>query len=239
MLKLVNVSKTFAGHHQEVKAVDNLSLTIEAHEAVAIQGPSGCGKTTSLLMCGGLLRPTSGQVLVGDTDIYALSANARSEFRANNIGFVFQQYHLIPYLNVLQNILTANVASRRPDAEARAEELIAQFHLEPRARHVPSELSVGEKQRVALARALFNEPRLVLADEPTGNLDAKNAKVVLDALRAYANNGAAVLIVTHDPVAAAESHRVVHLDQGRLVIAASEDDTQPAASVDSEVEPHA
>jgi len=239
MLKLVNVSKTYTGHQQEVKAVDDLSLTIEPKEAVAIQGPSGCGKTTSLLMCGGLLHPTSGQVLVGDTDLYALSANARSEFRANHIGFVFQQYHLIPYLNVLQNILTANVASRRPDAEARAEELVAQFRLEPRAGHVPGELSVGEKQRAALARALFNEPKLVLADEPTGNLDAKNAKVVLDALRTYANNGAAVLIVTHDPVAAAESHRVVHLDQGRLVIAAPEDDTQPAASVNSEAEPHA
>lgn len=217
MLKLVNVSKNYYSHQQEVKAVDNLSLTIEANAAVAVQGPSGCGKTTSLLMCGGLLRPTAGHVFVNDTDLYALSANERSAFRANNIGFVFQQYHLIPYLNVLQNILTANVASQRPDAESRAEALIAQFHLESRIRHVPAELSVGEKQRVALARAVFNNPKLVLADEPTGNLDVENAKIVLDALRTYAENGAAILIVTHDPNAANEAHRVVHLDQGRLV----------------------
>lgn len=216
MLKLVNVSKTYSGHQQQVKAVDDVSLTIEARQAVALQGPSGCGKTTLLLMCGGLLHPTTGNILIDDTDLYSLSPNQRSIFRANNIGFVFQQFHLVPYLNVLQNILTANVAGKRADGRSRAEELMAQFHLEPRAHHVPAELSVGEKQRVALARALFNEPKLVLADEPTGNLDVKNAKIVLDALRGYAENGSAVLIVTHDPAAASETHRVVPLESGRL-----------------------
>ncbi|MFO7903755.1 MAG: ABC transporter ATP-binding protein [Planctomycetota bacterium] len=216
MLKLVHVSKTYSGHQQEVKAVDDVSLTIEARQAVAVQGPSGCGKTTLLLICGGLLHPTTGNILIDDTDLYALSPNQRSIFRANNIGFVFQQFHLVPYLNVLQNVLTANVASKRPDGRKRAEELIAQFHLESRVHHVPAELSVGEKQRVALARALFNEPKLVLADEPTGNLDVKNAKIVLDALRGYAENGSAVLIVTHDPAAAGEAHRVVPLESGRL-----------------------
>lgn len=216
MLKLVHVSKTYSGHQQEVKAVDDISLAIEARQAVAVQGPSGCGKTTLLLICGGLLRPTAGNIFVDDTDLYSLSPNQRSIFRANNIGFVFQQFHLIPYLNVLQNILTANVASKRPDGRRRAEELIAQFQLEPRLHHVPGELSVGEKQRVALARALFNEPKLVLADEPTGNLDVNNAKIVLDALRGYAENGSAVLIVTHDPAAAHGAHRIVPLENGRL-----------------------
>ena len=123
----------------------------------------------------------------------------------------------MPYLNVRQNILTANVPARRADAQQRADQLIEQFGLTPRAKHVPAELSVGEKQRVALARAVFNQPSLVLADEPTGNLDPDNAQIVLDALRQYADDGAAVLIVTHDPVAAAHAHRIVHLNSGRVV----------------------
>ncbi len=217
MLKLDQVSKIYTSHQQEVKAVDRVSLEVEAGEAVALQGPSGCGKTTMLLMSGALLRPTSGTVLVRGEDPYGLSANQRSDFRARHIGFVFQQFHLIPYLNVLQNILAANIPAKRADAQHRAEQLIHQFRLDDRVHHVPAELSVGEKQRVALARAVFNEPALVLADEPTGNLDPDNAQVVLDALRQYADNGAAVLIVTHDPAAAARAHRVVHLQHGRVV----------------------
>ncbi len=217
MLKLDQVSKVYTSHHQEVRAVDQISLDIQAGEAVALQGPSGCGKTTMLLMSGALLRPTSGTVLIEGNDPYALSANQRSAFRARHVGFVFQQFHLVPYLNVRQNILTANVPARRADAQQRADELIQQFRLEARAKHVPAELSVGEKQRVALARAVFNQPALVLADEPTGNLDPDNGQIVLDALRQYSDDGAAVLIVTHDPVAAARAHRIVHLDKGHVV----------------------
>ena len=217
MLKLDQVSKVYTSHHQEVRAVDRMSLDIQAGEAVALQGPSGCGKTTMLLMSGALLRPTSGTVLIEGNDPYALSANQRSAFRARHVGFVFQQFHLVPYLNVRQNILTANVPARRADAQQRAAKLIQQFRLEARAKHVPAELSVGEKQRVALARAVFNQPALVLADEPTGNLDPDNARIVLDALRQYADEGAAVLLVTHDPVAAARAHRIVHLDKGHVV----------------------
>ena len=180
MLKLNQVSKVYTSHHQEVKAVDGISLHVPAGEAVALQGPSGCGKTTMLLMSGALLRPTSGTVLVENIDPYNLSANQRSAFRARHVGFVFQQFHLVPYLNVRQNILTANVPARRADAQQRADQLIEQFGLTPRAKHVPAELSVGEKQRVALARAVFNQPSLVLADEPTGNLDPDNAQIVLN-----------------------------------------------------------
>lgn len=217
MLRLQEVAKTYSVKQREVQALAGISLTIEAGEAVAVQGPSGCGKSTLLLVCGGLLRPTRGAVLVSDQEPYRLSANARSRFRAQHIGFVFQQFHLVPYLNVQQNILAANVPNRQPQAEERAESLIRRFGLEDRRHHVPAELSIGQRQRVALARALFHQPKLVLADEPTGNLDPDNAAVVLDALRQYADAGAAVLMVTHDPQAAQRAHRVLQMEQGRLV----------------------
>lgn len=217
MLKVQEVTKTYSGNGREVQAIDGLSLAIEAREAVAIQGPSGCGKSTLLLACGALLRPTGGTVHVAGVDPYQLSANARSAFRAEHIGFVFQQFHLVPYLDVLQNILAANLPNPQPQPEQRAEELIHQFGLEDRRRHVPAELSVGERQRVALSRALFHRPQLVLADEPTGNLDPDNASIVLDALREYADAGAAVLMVTHDPQAAQRAHRVLHMERGRVV----------------------
>jgi ABC-type lipoprotein export system ATPase subunit len=217
MLKLEGITKTYSRNTREVQAIAGVSLTVAAQEAVAIQGPSGCGKSTLLHVCGALLRPTGGTVFLAEIDPYQLSANERSTFRAQHIGFVFQQFHLLPYLDVLQNILMANVPNRQPHPMERAEELIQHFGLAQRLHHVPAELSVGERQRVALARALFHRPQLVLADEPTGNLDADNAVIVLDALRAYADAGAAVLMVTHDPNATQRAHRIVHMDQGRLV----------------------
>jgi len=217
VLKLEGVAKTYSNNKAEVKAIDGISLAIEANEAVAIQGPSGCGKTTLLLTCGALLRPTGGTVLVAGVDPYGLSPNERSVFRAQNIGFVFQQLHLVPYLDVLQNVLTANVPNRQPDSSQRADDLIEHFGLKHRIHHVPAELSVGERQRVALARALFNKPKLILADEPTGNLDPGNAITVLDALREYADDGGAVLMVTHDPNAAKRAHRIVVMDRGYVV----------------------
>jgi len=217
MLKIEEVTKTYHTKKADVSAVRAISLAVETGEAVAIRGPSGCGKTTLLLMAGALLRPTSGRVQVAGKDPYELSANERSKFRAEHIGFVFQQFHLVPYLNVLQNVLTANVPTCRPQAEQRAVALVDQFGLGDRAHHVPAELSVGEKQRVALARALFNQPRLLLADEPTGNLDPENATVVLDALRSFAADGGAVLMVTHDPAAAERASRELQLGCGQLV----------------------
>lgn len=217
MLDMKDVTRTYAGRHGEVVAVRDVSLAADASELVAVQGPSGCGKTTLLMMGGALLRPTEGTVLVAGTDPYALSPNERSAFRAQNIGFVFQQFHLVPYLTVLQNVLTPNTPNPRPDPQGRALELIRHFRLEHRVHHLPSELSAGERQRVALARALFNEPGLVLADEPTGNLDPANAETVLQALRDYAQNGGSVLLVTHDPMAAERADRILRLDEGCLV----------------------
>lgn len=216
MLRLDRVTKTYSSSKLQVKAIGTISLAVEAGEAVAIRGPSGSGKTTLLLVGGALLRPTGGTVRITGIDPYELSANRRSTFRAQNIGFVFQQFHLVPYLNVLQNILAADVPTRQPDARQRAHELIEHFRLEHRVHHVPAELSVGERQRVALARALFNKPKLMLADEPTGNLDPDNAAIVLDALREYADEGGAVLMVTHDPNAASRAHRIMLLDHGEL-----------------------
>jgi ABC-type lipoprotein export system ATPase subunit len=217
MLKLMEVSKVYSSGQKTVQAVQAISLSVPAREIVCIQGPSGCGKTTLLLMCGALLRPSSGTVRVGDVDPYALSPNERSTFRGSSIGFIFQQFHLVPYLSVLQNVLAPNVPNPRAGALARAERLVNHCALGHRISHVPSELSVGERQRVALARALLNKPKLILADEPTGNLDPQNAAVVLDALREYASEGGAVLLVTHDPSAAERATRVLKMEEGQLV----------------------
>jgi putative ABC transport system ATP-binding protein len=177
-----------------------LSLTVARGEFVSVLGPSGCGKTTILLTAGGLLTPDAGQVTLDGTDPYALAPEARAAFRAEQVGFVFQQFHLVPYLSVLDNVMTAGLAAGDTSAgvRAKAEGLITKFGLSERTHHCPAELSVGERQRVALARALLNRPSLLLADEPTGNLDDDNAHIVLDTLRQFAHDGGAVLLVTHD-----------------------------------------
>ena len=216
MLSLNEVSKTFAGPDGDVHAVVGITLSVDAGELGVVEGPSGSGKSTLLFVCGALLKATQGTVLVTGEDPYALSPNDRSTFRAKNIGFIFQQFHLVPYLSALSNVLAANTPCPQPRYGERAKELIRHFHLEHRANHLPSQLSIGERQRTALARALLNRPKLLLADEPTGNLDHDNAAIVLDALSDYAENGGAVLLVTHDSSAAERAHRVVRIRDGRL-----------------------
>jgi putative ABC transport system ATP-binding protein len=212
MLEIRELSKTYRGPAGAVRVLQGLSLEVAAGEFVAVQGRSGCGKTTLLLAAGGLLRPDAGNVLVAGKDLYALSEEARARFRAAHIGFVFQQFHLIPYLSALDNVLAAGLALKVPDARARAEGLLAAVGLGERGRHVPAELSTGERQRTALARALLHRPRLLLADEPTGNLDRESAGAVLNHLAEFARAGGAVLLVTHDPAAAARAQRVIRLD---------------------------
>src|SRR5437764_5922627 len=199
MLEIRELSKTYRGPAGPVRVLQGLSLDVAAGEFVAVQGRSGCGKTTLLLAAGGLLRPGAGQVRVAGQELYALSEEARARFRAAHVGFVFQQFHLVPYLSILDNVLAPSLALAVPDAEKRAHELIARLGLSHRARHVPAELSTGERQRTALARALLNRPKLHLADEPTGNLDRENAAVVLGHLAEFAGSGGAVLLVTDDP----------------------------------------
>ena len=168
---------------QTLKAVNGIDFKIKKGETFSLAGESGCGKSTMLLLAGGLLTPESGSVQIGGEDPYVLTADARSKFRADNIGFVFQQFHLVPYLSVLDNVLAPSIATGSKDAEQRARELLDRFGLSHRLEHTPGELSSGERQRTALARALLNEPKVLLADEPTGNLDTENATEVLKHLR--------------------------------------------------------
>ncbi len=215
MLAAIDLVKRYKTPAREVTALGGASLRISPGEVVVVQGPSGCGKTTLLLACGGLLAPEGGQVLVDGHDLYRMRANERAAFRARTIGVIFQQYHLIPYLSVLENVAAAALALRpAADTCARARELIARVGLGDREGHVPSALSTGERQRVALARAFLNRPRLILADEPTGNLDTKNAETVLGALGEFARGGGAVLLVTHDARALPYGARIVAMDAG-------------------------
>jgi putative ABC transport system ATP-binding protein len=217
MILLENVTKRFAGPNGKITALDAISITLRPGELLAVNGPSGCGKSTLLLTAAGMLRPDSGTVgLMEERDIYGMSRDRRSRLRASSIGFVFQQFHLIPYLTVLENILTPSLAISKGDPEGRALELLRRFNLQERAAHTPSQLSTGEKQRTALARALFNQPGIILADEPTGNLDDENAEIVLKHLRDYVSTGGCVLLVTHNSRAAEYSTRVVRMKEGRL-----------------------
>lgn len=211
------LEKRYKRSNGVVHALDNVSLTIEPGEFVAVQGPSGCGKTTLLLAVGGLQMPDSGQVVVDGQDMYALSPEARAAFRAKTIGFVFQQFHLIPYFTVLENVLAPAMALQLPDAQARAEELIAHFNLTDRVDHLPADLSTGERQRTALARALLNHPKLLLADEPTGNLDTQNAEIVFKYLCEFVSQGGSVMLVTHDPRSTQYASRTLPMEGGKLL----------------------
>ena len=216
-LNLSNISKTYNSGAAEVRAVEDVSLNVAAGQLVAVRGPSGCGKSTLLLITGGLLSPDAGTVELDGTNPYELSANARAQFRAENIGFVFQQFHLIPYLSVLDNILAPSLAATTESARSRAEELMEHFGLSGRSHHVPGQLSIGERQRTALARAMLNKPKIVLADEPTGNLDSENAEVVLTHLKEFTKTGGAVLLVTHDDRALEYADQTVNLQDGRVL----------------------
>jgi len=191
-----NVKKHYRRGSNSVAALDGVSLTVEAGSMKVLRGPSGSGKSTLLLAAGGLLHPDGGTVTVRGTDLYALSSGKRAAFRGQNIGFVFQQFHLVPYLTVLDNVKLPGLALSTALGD-RAEELVERFRLGQRRQHFPSELSTGERQRVALARALIADPAVLLADEPTGNLDLENERIIVDCLREYAAKGGAVLMATH------------------------------------------
>lgn len=213
MLKLHNLTKTFRSAQNDVTAVKEAAFQIGPGEFVAVCGPSGCGKSTLLLMAGGLLEPTSGEVMLRGTNLYELEPNQRAKFRSGLIGFVFQELHLVPYLSVLNNVQAPSLANGVP-ARDRALNLIEEFGLTHRLSHRPGKLSTGERQRTALARAMLNEPSVLLADEPTGNLDAENSGIVLKHMRQFADDGGSVLLVTHDPVAAEAADRTINIRDG-------------------------
>ena len=221
LISLDHITKTYTGDAGPIVAVDDVSVSVEAGEFVAVVGPSGCGKTTLLLVAGGLLRPENGEVSIDGTDPYSLSGEQRARFRAEQIGFVFQQFHLVPYLNVLDNVMAPALVTGETSARERAGILVERFGLADRLGHRPGQLSTGERQRVALARALLNEPRVILADEPPGNLDGDNSEQVLQALKTFADEGGAVLLVTHDPDAVAFAGRQVVLQGGQLACSES------------------
>ena len=220
MIELANVSKTYRRSGGDVRALDRVSLSVERGEFIAVRGPSGSGKSSLLLTIGGMIRPTEGRVLVDGEDIYEMPSRERARLRAERIGFVFQMFHLVPYLSALENALVPALAGARSDREDPTE-LLSRFRLSDRLEHRPAELSTGERQRVALARALLNRPEIILADEPTGNLDPDNAEQVMSYLAEFQSSGGTVLVVTHDPLADQYAQRTVLMDRGQVYTNAS------------------
>lgn len=225
MFQLNNVVKQYSRRGEVVTAFHCADLTIEKSDYVAMVGPSGSGKTTLLSMLGGMLSPTTGSISLDSTSIYDLSAAARSQLRSQRMGFVFQTFNLIPYLTALQNVQVPLCLLNRTqvEQEAQAARMLDRFGLGERLHHRPAELSVGQQQRVALARTLVNDPQIVLADEPTGNLDAESREVVLGAFDEAHRDGRTIIMVTHDPVAAGRASRTLALQGGELKDASTTD----------------
>ena len=213
-MPLVQVER-LSKHFGNVRALDEISFDVAEGEWIAIMGPSGSGKTTLINILGGLDRPTSGTARVNGLEIGALREDELTRYRAEKIGFVFQQYHLVPYLTAIENVMLAQYFHSITD-EAAAEESLRQVGLGGRLKHLPSQLSGGEQQRVAIARALINQPKLILADEPTGNVDEANEQIILDLFRELHAAGHTILIVTHDPSIGRLTDRRIELAHGRL-----------------------
>ena len=217
MLIFNNINKTFHVKQGTVEALKDISFELEEGTFLTVNGPSGCGKTTLLLIAGSLLHPTSGNVTIDGQDPYKMDNTQRNRLRADTLGFVFQQFHLIPYLSVRENIASPALATGNHDSRDRAEQLAEHFGLAGRMDHYPYQMSMGEKQRTALARALFNRPRIILADEPTGNLDEDNAHIIFSYLQEYTREGGSVLLVSHDSKAAQYSTRVLNMKNGKIL----------------------
>jgi ABC-type lipoprotein export system ATPase subunit len=218
---MAGVSKQFRRGRELVTAVNDVSLEVTAGEFVSVVGPSGSGKSTLLHLAGGLDKPDAGTVWVSGEDVATLSAAALARLRRRQVGFVFQFFHLIPNHTVHENVSLPLMLDGGRPADDRVIELIERVGLAPRAKHLPGELSGGEMQRVAIARALVNQPRLILADEPTGNLDRATGAEILAVLEAQvADAGAALLMVTHDNAAAGRAARVLHVVDGKLTTSA-------------------
>lgn len=217
MLELKNISKFYRKGKKKILALQNINLKVQSGEFLTIIGPSGSGKSTLLLTIGGMLRPTEGKVYFDGKDIYGLSAEARAELRAKNIGFVFQMFHLIPYLSLIDNVLLPWATGIRSSDRDEIVKLLETFNLGDRIYHRPIELSVGEQQRVAVVRALVNRPKLILADEPTGNLDTDNSREILKYLRNFRDNGGTVILVSHSTLAKEYADRTLTIRNGKIM----------------------
>jgi len=214
--ELISVRKLTKRYDERTTALDRVSFSVSAGEWVSVMGPSGSGKTTLLNILGCLDSPTSGSVKIGDTEITGLGEERLTRFRRENIGLVFQQYHLIPYLSALENVLMAQYFSGVVD-ENDARHVLEEVGLADRLGYRPTQLSGGEQQRVCIARALVNAPRLLLADEPTGNLDSENGRKVLDLLEKLNADGHTIIMVTHSNEVASRSDRLLRLVDAKLV----------------------
>ena len=225
MLKLESVKKVYRKKQDEVIALDTTDIEIAQGEFAAIIGPSGSGKTTLLSMLGAMSAPSEGRILLDDESIYDLPIEQRAEVRQNKIGFVFQTFNLVPYLTAIENVQVPMMLSQKfkTEQQERAKELLAKVGLQDRLHHKPSELSIGQQQRVALARMLVNDPTIILADEPTGNLDPVTRDQVLAFLRQFNEEGRTIIMVTHDLSAAECARRTLRLSEGRIQAGSEQD----------------
>ena len=218
ILKVEDLTKVYGSGANEVRALDHVSFTVKKGEFTAIVGSSGSGKSTLLHLIGGVDTPTSGKVYVDGTDVYAQNEDALAVFRRRQVGLIYQFYNLIPVLSVRENITLPVLMDGRDVNEERVEELLSVLKLKRRENHLPNQLSGGQQQRVSIGRALMNAPALLLADEPTGNLDSKNSREIMQLLR-YSNEKyhQTRLVITHDEDIALQADRILSLEDGRIV----------------------
>ena len=218
MLKAKKLTKIYPTPKGAVKALEDVTFSIEEGEFVAIVGASGSGKSTLLMMLGGMLTPTSGELLIDQRSLYDLSIDELASFRRDQLGFVFQSFHLFPYLTALQNVQMPLLLKGKSALEQRecAESILEQLGIIDRKDHTPQELSIGQQQRVALARTLANDPKILLADEPTGNLDPKRCQEVMETFHLLHKANKTIIMVTHNLSQAKQAHRILTLHEGRL-----------------------
>lgn len=219
VIELENVWKIYLMGKTNIPAIQGISLAIQRGEFVAIIGPSGSGKSTCMNLIGCLDLPTKGKILLEGNDISTLTEDALAEIRGKKIGFIFQQFNLIGTLTAEQNVMLPMIFQNAKESirEKKAEELLTLVQLKERKKHYPAELSGGEQQRVAIARALANDPEIIIADEPTGNLDSKNGEIIINFLREINKKGKTIIIVTHDPKIAEQAEKRVHLKDGQII----------------------
>ncbi len=218
ILRVENLNKTYGKGENQVKAVDNVSFSVQQGEFVAIIGASGSGKSTLLHLIGGVDRPTSGKVFIDGKDIYTLNDDNLAIFRRRQIGLIYQFYNLIPVLNVAENITLPTKLDGRDVDEKRLNDLLKTLGLEKRKYNLPNQLSGGQQQRVSIGRAMMNEPALMLADEPTGNLDSKASEEIISLLRlSNKKYNQTVIVITHDEKIALEADRIITIDDGKII----------------------
>ena len=218
LLRIEHLSKIYGTDENTVRALDDVSFSVSQGEFLAIIGPSGSGKSTLLHILGGVDRPTSGNVYMNGEDVYSRSDAALAIFRRREVGLIYQFYNLIHVLNVVENITLPVLMDGRKVNEARLRELLHTLRLEGREKHLPNQLSGGQQQRVSIGRALMNAPSVVLADEPTGNLDSKNSQEIVELLK-YSNReyGQTLIVITHDESIALQADRVIAIEDGHIV----------------------